>query len=63
MPPQTIIRPLDPPFTGLNKIKFQYLAPDNSVIKVKDSLPDLGIQISSNLTFTVHIENLVTSAA
>ena len=41
----------------------QYLAPDMKEIKVKSDLRDLGVQLSSNLTFNVHIENTVTAAS
>ena len=42
---------------------FQYLGPDNQPIKVKTDLRDLGVQLSSNLSFSIHIENTVTSAS
>ena len=42
---------------------FQYLAPDNSPITVKSDLRDLGIRISSNLTFTTHIENTIQAGS
>ena len=41
----------------------QYLAPDQQEIKVKSDLRDLGVQLSSNLSFSVHIENTVTAAS
>ena len=41
----------------------QYLSPDNQEIKVKSDLRDLGVQLSSNLSFSVHIENTVTAAS
>ena len=41
----------------------QYLSPDNQKIKVKSDLRDLGVQLSSNLSFAVHIENTVTAAS
>ena len=42
---------------------FQYLAPDNSPIAVKSDLRDLGIRISSNLSFTTHIENTIQAGS
>ena len=44
-------------------LSCQYMAPDNSVIQVKDNLRDLGVQLSTDLSFTVHIENIVTAAS
>ena len=44
-------------------LNHQYVAPDNSVIQVKDNLRDLGVQISTDLTFNLHIETIITSAA
>ena len=41
----------------------QYLAPDGQPIKVKEDLRDLGVQISSNLSFSIHIQNTVTAAS
>ena len=46
-----------------SELNCQYLAPDNSVIQVKENLRDLGVQLSTDLTFTVHIENIVLSAS
>ena len=42
---------------------FPYLAPDNQPIEVKQDLRDLGVRISSNLTFKIHIENTITAAS
>ena len=42
---------------------FQYLAPDSQPIEVKTDLRDLGVRISSNLSFSIHIENVVTAAS
>ena len=39
-----------------------YLDPDGNTIEVKDNLRDLGVQISSDLTFSTHIENVVAAA-
>ena len=41
---------------------FQYLAPDLTPIEQKDHLRDLGVEISSDLTFQQHISNVVTSS-
>ena len=46
-----------------NAPTFQYLAPDDEPIQVKTDLRDLGVQLSSNLTFSIHIENTVTAAS
>jgi hypothetical protein len=43
--------------------QYQYLAPDDQPIKVKTDLRDLGVQLSSNLSFNIHIENTVTAAS
>ena len=42
---------------------FQYLAPDSNPIEVKSDLRDLGVRISSNLSFSLHIENTVLAAS
>ena len=42
---------------------FQYLGPDNSPIEIKSDLRDLGVRISSNLSFSIHIENTVLAAS
>ena len=44
-------------------LSCRYTAPDNSVIEVKDSLRDLSVQLSTDMTFTVHVENIVVAAA
>ena len=41
---------------------FQYLASDSQPIKVKEDLRDLGVRISSNLSFSIHIQNTITAA-
>ena len=38
---------------------FQYLSPENTPIQEKENLRDLGVQISSDLCFTVHIDNTI----
>ena len=42
---------------------FKYLAPDSLEIKVKSHLRDLGMEISSDFSFKVHINKTVTSAS
>ena len=42
---------------------FQYLAPDNAEIQVKSHLRDLGVEISSDMTFKIHIHKTVTAAS
>ena len=42
---------------------FQYLAPDSSAISQKPDLKDLGVRMSSDLTFTLQIEKVVTTAS
>ena len=42
---------------------FQYLGPDGEPIAVKTDLRDLGIRLSSDLSFSIHIENTVASAS
>ena len=41
----------------------QYLAPDKKEIEVKSDLRDLGVQLSNDLSFSVHIANTVTAAS
>jgi ribonuclease P/MRP protein subunit RPP40 len=43
--------------------EFKYLAPDNAEIQVKSHLRDLGIEISSDLSFSAHITKCVTAAS
>ena len=42
---------------------YKYLAPDKAEIEVKPHLRDLGVEISSDFTFNVHITKTVTSAS
>ena len=42
---------------------FQYLSPDQTPIERKDSLRDLGVSLSSDLTFKLQIEKSVTTAS
>ena len=41
---------------------FQYLGPDNSDLCKKEDLRDLGVRISSDLTFDIQVEKVVTTA-
>ena len=42
---------------------FTYLGPDGEPIEVKESLKDLGVHLSSDLTFRLHIEKVVSAAS
>ena len=42
---------------------FNYLGPDSSSIEQKDSLRDLGVLLSSDLSFTLQIEKVVNTAS
>ena len=42
---------------------FQYLAPDSSHIDQKNNLRDLGVRVSDDLSFSMQIEKVVTSAS
>ena len=42
---------------------FDYVGPDGATIEVKDSLKDLGIYLSSDLSFKLQVEKVVTSAS
>ena len=44
------------------KPDFQYCSPDGTIIEEKKHLRDLGVEMSSDLTFNVHIENTVAAA-
>ena len=46
-----------------NTQSFQYLGPDDEPIQVKTDLRELGVQLSSSLSFGIHIENTVTAAS
>ena len=41
---------------------FEYLAPDNTPIEVKDHLRDLGVKVSCDLSFKEQIESVILSA-
>ena len=43
-------------FGSTEENTFQYLAPDGSIIKTKESLCNLGVMIDSNLSFTEQID-------
>ena len=40
-----------------------YVAPNNAEIEVKSNLKDLGIEVSSDFTFKMHVNKAVTSAS
>ena len=42
---------------------FKYQSPDHLDIELKDNLRDLGVRLSSDLTFHLHIEKVVTTAS
>ena len=42
---------------------FVYLGPDKSAIEQKDNLRDLGVRLSSNLSFSLQVEKAVSSAS
>ena len=42
--------------------EFVYKSPDGSIIEEKKDLRDLGVQLSSDLSFSIHIQNTVASA-
>ena len=44
------------------KPQSQYLAPDGTPIEEKDHLRDLGVQVGTDLTFNIHIQNTVAGA-
>ena len=43
------------------KPDIQYLSPDNTPIEEKIHLRDLGVELCSDLSFSTHIQNLVTA--
>ena len=45
-----------------SKPDFSYRSPDGTKIEERDHLRDLGVEMSSDLTFTVHIKNSVSAA-
>ena len=42
---------------------FHYLGPDGTPIEVKSDLRDLGVQLSSNLSYDIHIQNTITASS
>ena len=44
------------------KPDYNYTSPDGTIIEEKKHLRDLGVEMSSDLTFNTHIENTVSSA-
>ena len=49
-------------WSNVSKPDFNYNSPNGSVIEEKQHLRDMGIEVSNNLTFTTHIDNIVSSA-
>lgn len=45
-----------------SKPDFQYRSPDGSIIEEKAHLRDLGVELDSDLTFSIHIQNVVSSS-
>ena len=43
--------------------RVQYLGPDDQPIEVKTDLRDLGVRLSCDLSFSIHIENIVAAAS
>ena len=41
--------------------EYKYLAPDSSAIPIKSDLKDLGVRISTDLSFDLQIEKVVTT--
>ena len=48
---------------GTAILEHFYLSPDGTRIEDKLNLRDLGVQLSSDCTFSIHIENVVTSVS
>ena len=46
-----------------DKPATSYTDPDGNCIEEKDHLRDLGVELSSDLTFSIHIENIVSGAS
>jgi hypothetical protein len=44
------------------KPESEYLSPDGTAIEEKDHLRDLGVQIGTDMTFSIHIQNTVAAA-
>ena len=42
---------------------YQYQSPSSSCIEQKQNLRDLGVRLSSDLSFSLHIEKVVTIAS
>ena len=43
--------------------EFDYQGPDGESIQVKDSLKDLGVYLSSDLSFQLQVEKIVAAAS
>ena len=48
--------------SAYDKLAHTYVDPVGNHIEEKSNLRDLGVQISSDLTFSIHIENVVAAA-
>ena len=44
------------------KPDFSYKSPDGTIIEEKEHLRDLGVEMASDLTFSVHISNTIAAA-
>ena len=49
--------------SGSDNPDQSYLSPDGTPIENKQHLRDLGVQLSSDCTFSIHIDNVVTSVS
>ena len=43
--------------------EHDYLGPDGEIIEVKDSLKDLGVTLSCDLSFKIQVEKVVSSSS
>ena len=50
-------------YSAENSPTFQYLAPDSSNIEQKDSLRYLGVILNCDLSFSLQIDKVVTTAS
>ena len=44
------------------KPENEYLSPDGHIIEEKQYLRDLGVQIGTDMTFSIHTQNILTGA-
>ena len=61
-PQHTVPRAFSISSTETTKPDSVYTSPDGSIIEKKAHLRDLGVEMSSDLTFNLHIENTVAAA-